>query len=163
MLTSKVNNKYIYSQGEKIYDFNRKKNGTVKYLRDDSQEKSLRQLNSTHYYYFIEYDDNSFDTYVNGNDFIPVDEQKYNEQKYYKEKFNSYNIDSNIKYDYKNFNHGQRFYCEFNDKYGTVIHLRDDSHEKLMRQSDSTHYYYHVDFDDGSFETYIHGIYLKPI
>lgn len=63
----------------------------------------------------------------------------------------------------KNFNCGQRFYSIFNNKYGTIKYLRDDSHEKQMRQSDPTHYYYHVDFDDGSFETYIHGMHLKPI
>ena len=41
--------------------------------------------------------------------------------------------------------------------------LRDDSHEKFIRQSDPTHYYYNVDFDDGTFETYIHGKNLTPL
>ena len=138
--------KYIYSTGEQIYDIYRKKKGIVKYLRDDSYEKSQRQNDPYHYYYFIEYCDGSFDTYVSIKDFIPYEE-----------------IYDNGSFDYKNFQNGHRFYCINSNKFGTVRNLRNDSHEKLMRQSDLTHYYYHVDFDDGTFETYIHGMYLKPV
>lgn len=159
MSTHNINIKYIYSQYEKIYDIYRKKSGVIKYLRDDSREKLMRESNPNHYYYFIEYDDGSFDTYVSVNDFVPYKEHNYN-----REKINNDNIESSIiEYDYNNFTAGQRFNCKSNNKCGTVRYLRDDSHEKQMRKSDPNHYYYHVDFDDGSFETYIHGKYLEPI
>ena len=140
--------KYIYSRGEEIYDIYKKKNGIVKYLRDDSHEKSIRQYNPTHYYYYIEYCDCSFDTYVSITNFIPLENKYFNE--------------TICDFDYKNFKQGQRF-CTNSNKLGTVRNLRDDSHENFMRQSDPTHYYYNVDFDDGTFETYIHGKNLTPL
>lgn len=78
MSTYNINTKYIYSQGEKIYDIYKKKSGIIKHLRDDSREKSLRQTDPNHYYYFIEYDDGSFDTYVSYNNFIVLNEENYN-------------------------------------------------------------------------------------
>ncbi len=149
--------KYIYLKGDKIYDIHKNKCGTIKHLRDDSHEKSMREYNQTHYYYFIDYEDGTFDSYVNVNDFMP-----YMEQNYVGKQINNDNIGL-TNFNYKNFKHGQRFYSKKNNKFGTIKYLRDDYREKQMRQTDLTHYYYHVDFDDGSFETYIHGMYLQPI
>lgn len=163
------NTKYIYSIGEQIYDIYKKKSGIVKYLRNDSHEKSTRQYDPTHYYYFIEYDDGDFDTYVSVKNFI-LREEKYNNKINKNIKYNEPidSIDSGLmfddySFDYKNFLQGQRFRCISSKKFGTVRNLRNDSREIFMRQSDSKHYYYHVDFDDGTFETYIHGMYLQPM
>ena len=49
---------------------------------------------------------------------------------------------------------GDKFININTNKKGTVRRLRDDDYEKLQRKNDLTHYYYHVDYDDGSFETY---------
>jgi len=49
-----------------------------------------------------------------------------------------------------------RFYNKFNNKIGTVKYLRDDTREKYMRNINFSHYYYHVHYDDGSFETYLY-------
>ena len=158
MSQNQNNTKYIYSIGEKIYDKYRKKTGVIKCLRDDSHEKLIRQSNPFHYCYFIEYDDDSFDTYVSVNSFIPYEEKYDNE--------NIKFVESNLnygKFDYKNFHQGQKFYCTCNNKNGTIRYLRDDTYEKSLRQSDPSHYYFHVDFDDGSFETYIHGMYLQAV
>ena len=48
-------------------------------------------------------------------------------------------------------------------KYGTVRYLRDDTHEKESRAHDPTHYYYHVDFDDDTFETYLSQMYMAEV
>lgn len=151
------NSKYIYSPGEQIYDIYRKKKGIIKYLRDDEYEKSRRLSNPAHYCYFIEYDDKSFDTYVSVNDFIPCQE---NNLEFDQTKSAIYYKNEN---DYKNFKEGQKFFCSFNKKKGTIKYLREGEREQFIRLSDPTHYYYHVDFDDGTFETYIHGMFLKPI
>jgi len=49
------------------------------------------------------------------------------------------------------------------DKYGTVRYLRDDTYEKVKRAQDPTHYYYHVDFDDNTFETYLNQMYMVEL
>ena len=46
------------------------------------------------------------------------------------------------------------------NKIGTVLYLRDDSHEKTVRALDETHYYYSVKFDDGTIETYMNQMYM---
>ena len=56
---------------------------------------------------------------------------------------------------------GNRF--SYMGKLGTVKYLRDDDYEKSKRRTDSTHYYYSVDFDDGSFETYLGQYYMVHI
>lgn len=52
------------------------------------------------------------------------------------------------------FSEGDKFVCKYSGKTGTVRNLRNDQYEKTQRLTNSYHYYYHVDFDDGSFETY---------
>lgn len=49
---------------------------------------------------------------------------------------------------------GDRFVNEYTKKIGTVKSLRDDQYEKIQRLSNIDHYYYSVNYDDGSFETY---------
>ena len=51
---------------------------------------------------------------------------------------------------FRHVNHGLR-----SNKIGTVRNLRNDSLEKMSRTTNPNHYYYHVDFDDGTFETYL--------
>ena len=63
-----LSNIQLFNQWDKIYDIWKKKHGTVKYLRNDTYEKNCRKNNQHTYYYFIDYDDGTFDTYVNGND-----------------------------------------------------------------------------------------------
>lgn len=63
------------------------------------------------------------------------------------------------------FTSGSRFLYtnHIGSKYGTVKYLRDDTYEKKKREADPKHYYYHVDFDDGSFETYLSQAYMSPV
>ena len=49
------------------------------------------------------------------------------------------------------------------NKTGTINNLRDDSYEKASRVKDPTHYYYDVDYDDGSFNTYVSQNALKHL
>lgn len=49
------------------------------------------------------------------------------------------------------------------NKVGTVDYLRDDSTEQASRKADSTHYYYCVRFDDGTFETYLGQMYMYKL
>lgn len=49
------------------------------------------------------------------------------------------------------------------NKYGTVRYLRDDTREKANRAHNPTHYYYHVDFDDNTFETYLSQSYMAEV
>ncbi len=59
-------NTEIFRVGDRVVDeMNRK--GTIKAMRDDSHEKTSRQNNPNHgYYYWVEYDNGKFDTYVSG-------------------------------------------------------------------------------------------------
>jgi len=59
------------------------------------------------------------------------------------------------------FSPGSRFV--YMGKNGTVRRLRDDDYERNKRLADPTHYYYSVDFDDGTFETYLGQYYMVPI
>jgi len=54
------------------------------------------------------------------------------------------------------FNSGDRIYCDTLRKYGKIVSLRDDTYERKERLKNPNHpFYYHVQFDDGSFDTYI--------
>jgi len=57
---------------------------------------------------------------------------------------------------FRHINHGSRA-----NKLGTVKYLRNDSLEQMKRAADPNHYYYHVDFDDGTFETYLGQIWMS--
>ena len=48
---------------------------------------------------------------------------------------------------------GMRFYDEWSHKYGTVVAVRNDRYELEQRAKEPTLWRYHVDYDDGSFET----------
>ncbi len=50
---------------------------------------------------------------------------------------------------------GSRFKDLRSGKEGTVQSLRDNELEQYYRLSDPTHYYYLINYDDGSFETYL--------
>ena len=148
-----MNVKYLYSQGEQVFDIYKNKKGTIKYLRDDSHEKDARKTNHTHYYYHVDFDDGSFDTYVNCFDLIPWNEStNLNINLIANNQINENNNPST-----QQFFPGQKFRCVFNGKAGTIKYLRDDLYEKNARKTNPLHYYYHVDFDDGSFETYMYG------
>jgi len=56
--------KYLYSIGEIVLNTMINKQGTIKYLRNDTYEREQRKKDPTHYYYYIDYLDGSFDTYV---------------------------------------------------------------------------------------------------
>lgn len=61
------------------------------------------------------------------------------------------------------FNIGDRVINEMGKK-GTITGVRNDSHEKSQRISNPNHgYYYMVDYDDSSFNTYVSGHWMKRI
>ena len=43
---------------------------------------------------------------------------------------------------------------KYNQKKGIIISLRDDEYEKNMRITDPAHYYFIIQYNDGSFESY---------
>lgn len=54
------------------------------------------------------------------------------------------------------FKSGDRICCEILRKYGNIVSLRDDIYERKERTKRPNHpFYYHIQFDDGSFDTYI--------
>ena len=61
------------------------------------------------------------------------------------------------------FNSGDRVHCDYLNKNGLIISLRNDSYEKQMRIKNRDHYYYHVKFDDNTFDTYIFYLFLNKI
>lgn len=110
----------------------------------------MRSKYTTHYYYYhINYDDGTFDTYVS-EEYLT---KNHNPQS------NSY---SNYEFN-PQFEPGQRFINTITNKIGIIIYLRNDERERNMRLSNLTHNYYNVDYDDGSFETYEYGHNLKLI
>ena len=155
----------MFSKGSYIYNKFIEKKGIVKYLRDDMYEKEQRKSNPNHFYYYIDYEDGSFDTYVNGANLNLDSNSNLNSN------LNSNsNLSTNAKYTnswdipYENNNYaqghlliGRRFVCKYSDKSGSVRSVRDDEYEKEKRKSDPTHWYYYVDFDDGTYETYMSG------
>ena len=128
----------MFYSGDKVYDSSVEKSAVIVNLRNDSHEKLMRSKDHTHYYYHLNYDDGTFDTYVSG---------KYLTK-----------IQSNPQ-----FEPGQRFVNTITNKIGTIRYLRNDERERNLRLSDPSHYYYHVDYDDGSFETYEYQLNLKKI
>lgn len=62
------------------------------------------------------------------------------------------------------FNAGDRIYSQDYKKLGKIIALRDDSYERRERLRDPKHHiYYHIQFDDGSFDTYIPGYSISKV
>ncbi len=169
-VSNKEVKRYFFSDGESVFDTCRKLKGTIKYLRNDSHEQYKRKYDPTHFYYHIDYEDGSFDTYVSGMNLVPFYSLVVNSgsSSYSNSNSNSdssTNTDSTKKnnFDPEKLISGQRFFSKMYNKYGTIIRLRNDYYEQTQRLSDPTHYYYHVNWDDGTFETYIHGKYLEPI
>ena len=136
----------MFYSGDKVYDTSVEKSAIVVNLRNDSHERLMRSKDPTHYYYHLNYDDGTFDTYVSGEYLTKL---QYNQQS---------NPQSNPQ-----FEPGQRFVNTITNKTGTIRYLRNDEREKNLRLSDKSHYYYHVDYDDGSFETYEYQLNLKQI
>ena len=50
---------------------------------------------------------------------------------------------------------GDKIYNRWIKKSGTIKYLRNNDREKYCRKCDPTHYYYHIDYVDGSFNTYV--------
>jgi hypothetical protein len=51
---------------------------------------------------------------------------------------------------------GQRVTNTWTGQGGVVVKVRDDAYERKQREVDSTHpHYYHVEYDDGNFDTYV--------
>lgn len=46
---------------------------------------------------------------------------------------------------------------------GEIIYLRDDSYERKMRLTNPLHYYYYVQFEDGTTDTYVAGLLMRKI
>jgi hypothetical protein len=134
---------YIYNNGDKIYDITKKKSGIIKSLINNNEKKHDKKYQI---YYYISYDDGTFNTNVNVNNLIKV---------YF---FGEYESNHNILPPvYSNYIYGQRFYNKSNQKYGTIKYLRDDCFEKYSRKINPLHYYYYVNYDDGTFNTYENG------
>jgi hypothetical protein len=66
------------------------------------------------------------------------------------------------KYNYPIFYTGNRVFEICLKKNGTIKSLRDDAYEKEQRKNGGD-YHYNVDFDDGSFDTYVAQKYLQKI
>jgi hypothetical protein len=64
---------------------------------------------------------------------------------------------------YQAFQRGDKFKHIHNGKTGKVANLRDDEHEQTQRKSVPSTYYYSVDYDDGSSETYLNQDYMIKI
>jgi hypothetical protein len=63
----------VFSPGDRIYSEDYKKSGNVIALRDDSYERKERIKDpNRQYYYHIQFDDNSFDTYIPGNSIFKI-------------------------------------------------------------------------------------------
>ena len=62
---------------------------------------------------------------------------------------------------YQKFFECSKFINIFTNKKGIVKRLRNDDCEKQYRKNDPTHYYYSVDYDDGTFQSYESQKYMK--
>lgn len=135
------NQNMMFATGDKVYDMHKKARGTIKYLRNDEYERVQRSQNSSHYYYYVEYDDGSFNTYVAKQDLVkiltPIGE-----------------IQQEIQQEIQC---GTRIKCIWTGKIGTIVSLRNGERERRMRELNSLHYYYYIDYDDGTFDTYVSG------
>jgi hypothetical protein len=115
----------MFCQGDKVYNICINKFGSVVNLRNDSREKKMRELDPSHYYYHLDYEDGSFDTYVNVNSLIECDKQK-----------NYPNIQTQIQsksHVYSNYNSGQRFINTCTKQTGTIRYLRDDEYGEYLK------------------------------
>ena len=61
------------------------------------------------------------------------------------------------------FNVGDKVFSYDYNKIGKIVELRDDSYERRERLRDPNHFYYHIQFDDGSFDTYIPGYSISKV
>ncbi len=62
------------------------------------------------------------------------------------------------------FNVGDRIYSDDYKKIGKIVAIRDDSYERRERLRDpKRQYYYHIQFDDGRFDTYIPGYSISKL
>lgn len=62
------------------------------------------------------------------------------------------------------FNVGDKVFSYDYNKIGKIVALRDDSYERRERLKDPKRpYYYHIQFDDGSFDTYIPGYSITKV
>ena len=118
------------SNGEKIFDTNRRKKGTIKYFRNNEYEKNKRKQNSNHYYYYIDYEDGSFDTYVSSTNFILIHNMPddFNNKNDLESSDNKNDLESNNKF-YYNLQPGQKIICKFSNKLGKIIRLRNDEYD----------------------------------
>ena len=152
----------VYNVGDKIYDILKKKSGIIINLKNKNCEKKYDKTNSTPYFHIV-YDDETIDTSVNAN-YIIMNKLIYSEQpKYTNWKFFESVNQSILLPSYSNYKLGQRFINKLNQKYGTIKYLRNDSYEKYKRENNSLHYYYYVEYDDGTFNTYENGANLTII
>lgn len=159
-----------YFPGDKIFDILRKKSGKIVNLRNDSREKKMRENNPSHYYYHIDYDDGSFDTYVNTNSLVKYDEKLCSTQLEYDQTVEAQTVEAQTVKDQTvkaqtqivEYKPGQKFINARTNKIGTVKYLRNGEYEENKRNIDPTHYYYSVGYDDGSFETYECGELIIP-
>ena len=139
------NQNIMFATGDKVYDMHKKAWGTIKYLRNDEYERVQRSQNSSHYYYYVEYDDGGFNTYVAKQDLVKILTSIGEIQQ---------EIQQEIQYGIQC---GTRIKCIWTGKIGTIVSLRNGERERRMRELNSSHYYYYIDYDDGTFDTYVSG------
>lgn len=56
---------------------------------------------------------------------------------------------------YQRFYEGDKFIDIISNKTGTVKKLHNNQHEQIIREQDPMHFNYHVQYDDGTVETYL--------
>ena len=64
---------------------------------------------------------------------------------------------------YQRFNIGDRVRLLMTNQTGTINRLRDDTYEQNSRKTDPTHYYYSIDYDDNTWDTYVSQHKLVPL
>ena len=70
---------------------------------------------------------------------------------------------NSLKTPYSRFLKNDKFINIWDEKIGIVVSYRNDSCEKIFRINDSYHHYYHVKYQDGTFDTYCHQKYMDII
>jgi hypothetical protein len=63
---------------------------------------------------------------------------------------------------YRQFADGSRVRHVWSGRVGTVERLRDDAYERDRRASKACHFFYSVEFDDKTFDTYVAESALVP-